>query len=271
MGSERDDDARPAPEEPTLTRVWDALSRGKDNLTPDRHLAERMERLTCMSSLVAANADFRRRTLSRLAGPGQITQFLDCGPGLPNPTSTSTIVHQIASHARILYVDNDPMVLTHTRALLAGSTVDVIEADIFDPKAVLNDDTVRNFFDWSRPVALLHTATLPHCPDDRGPVEVMRGYVDALPPGSYTVISHFAVPEQDSLRELASTAQTAFVDSPIGTGWFRPIDQIAALFPAQTLLEPGLVPCDDWRPTPSTTPDHASIRRCLVGAVGRVQ
>ncbi|MFD7159572.1 SAM-dependent methyltransferase [Kribbella sp. NPDC059898] len=270
MGSEYDD-RRPAPEAPSLARVWDALQGGKDNRVPDRAEAARLEQAVCLSELVAANADFRRRALEHLAGPGRVTQFIDCGPGFPNPASASTILHQFAPEARVLYADNDPLVLAHCRALLeADDRVRVVDADIFDPKAVLHDDAVRTFFDWTAPIALIHTATLPHYPDDRRPVDVMRGYVEALPAGSYTVVSHFATPDQDSLRRMAGIAEAALVDGPIGSGWFRTLDQIAALFPDQELLDPGLVPCDDWRPTDDTDEHGASIRRCLVAAIGRI-
>ncbi|WP_427889182.1 SAM-dependent methyltransferase [Kribbella sp. GL6] len=270
MGSKNDDMG--GRETPSLARVWDALSGGKDNFAADRLLAEQLEKVGHFSELVAANADFRRRTLQWLAGPGKIAQFLMCGPGLPNSASASTVVHQIGLQARVLYVDNDPMVLTHTRALLeTDRRVQVLDADIFDPKTVLNDQVTKSFLDWSEPIALIHTATLPHCPDDSGPLEVLRGYVDALPLGSYTVISHFAVPDQPSLAEMAHSAERILVDGPIGTGWFRSYDEIATYFPDQELLEPGLVPCDDWRPDdPDLSEGAASIRRCIIGGVGRV-
>ncbi|WP_427891457.1 SAM-dependent methyltransferase [Kribbella sp. GL6] len=271
MGSEYDD-GRPVPEAPSLARVWDALQGGKDNRVVDRAEAARLEQAVCLSELVAANADFRRRALAHLAGPRRVTQFIDCDPGFPNPASASTILHRFAPQAKVLYADNDPLVLAHCRALLeADSRVRVVDADIFDPKAVLHDDAVRTFFDWSAPIALLHTATLPHYPGDRGPAAVMRGYVEALPAGSYTVVSHFAMPEQDSLRRMATIAETALTDGPIGTGWFRPLDQIATLFPDQDLLDPGLVPCDAWHPAEDAPEHGASIRQCLVGAIGRTR
>ena len=144
-----------------------------------------------------------------LAAQTDIEQFLDCGSGLPTAENTHQIVQRANRDALVIYVDNDPVVLAHGRALLADNEfAHMIEADIFTPSAVLRHETVQRYIDFSAPVALLHVGTLHHLEGEGGPA-VMREYIDALAPGSFVVFSHFFDPQVCSQALKYSRCPTA--------------------------------------------------------------
>lgn len=252
----------------SAARVWNALASGKDNFAVDRDVVRSVADIAPQfRDLTAANRRFVQHACEYLAGTAGITQFLDCGPGLPIGRHVHDFVHAIDPAARVLYVDHDPMALTHARALLAtNDNVQVIDGDIFDPEQLLKQPDVLDSLDWSAPIAVLHTATLHHPPGfPRDVVDVMQAYVEALPPGSYTVISHLLDPEHPALTELIHQVEKRLVAS-MGSGWFRTQDEIRALFSGQDLIAPGIVACSNW-PDPANPPE--GIRGCLAGGIGR--
>jgi hypothetical protein len=171
----------------------------------------------------------------------------------------------------VVYVDNDPTVITHGRALLVDNDQTFFSAaDIFNPREVLNDEIVRKHLDFSEPIALFQLGTLHHYDGERTPQSIMAEYVDALPSGSYVAISHFLDPETTSeLSALARRMEQVFLHSPMGSGWFRTRAEIEGMFPGLELVEPGLVRCADWWPDGPRIKPLDPAQHCIAGAVGR--
>jgi hypothetical protein len=171
----------------------------------------------------------------------------------------------------VVYVDNDPTVITHGRALLADNDQTFFSAaDIFNPRELINDEVVRKQLDFSEPIALFQLGTLHHYDGARSPQSIMAEYIDALPSGSYVAISHFFDPETTSeLSTLARRMEQVFVHSPMGSGWFRNRAEIERMFPGMELIEPGLVRCADWWPDGPRIKPLDPVQHCIVGAVGR--
>ncbi|WP_433357170.1 SAM-dependent methyltransferase [Micromonospora saelicesensis] len=241
------------PNIPSVARVYDFFLGGKDNFEVDRKVAEHALRITPDGPAAGqANRAFLRRVIRFLVSEAGIDQFLDIGSGLP----TQGNVHEVATEqnpkAQVVYVDNDPIVLTHGRALLAAEgTATVIQADIREPQVILNHPDVRRFLDFDRPIGLLLFAILHHLGDDEDPKAVAAALIDALPPGSYVAISHFRDPgERDPEGSRKAREVERIFNESLGTGRWRTDDEILSFADGLTVLEPGLVPLAEWRPEP---------------------
>jgi hypothetical protein len=161
------------------------------------------------------------------------------------------------------------VVLAHGRALLEENENTLfVRADIFDPDEVLSLSEVNDFLDFSRPIAVIQNGTLHHYIGDGGP-QIMQKYVDAIVPGSYTMIAHFFDPETPEHSEVARKMSEKFTHSPMGSGVFRTRRQLLELFPDQELVHPGLVRCDDWWPDGPRVRPLNEVEECIAGAVGR--
>ncbi|GLW56846.1 SAM-dependent methyltransferase [Kitasatospora phosalacinea] len=260
------------PTKPSIARVYDAFLGGTDHYEVDREVVRKVTRAAPEAvDLAVENRAFLIRACRYLAAQVGITQFLDCGSGLPTAENTHTVVQRADPRARVVYVDNDPMVLAHSRALLAGDErTPVVAGDIFEPEALLRDPTVRSALDWDRPIALLQLGTLHHYngEDVRTRRDVMRAYTDALPSGSYVAISHFLDPE-DEHSGTARKMEEMFLHSMMGSGTFSTHDELLRLFDGLELLTPGLVRCCDWRPDGPRQEPLTAGRRCIAGGVAR--
>ncbi|NKY50140.1 SAM-dependent methyltransferase [Nocardia vermiculata] len=252
----------------SIARVYDAALNGKDNFDIDRDVLAQVRTVAPqVNDLAWANRDFLIRSCRFLASQAGIDQFLDLGSGLPTAENTHQVVQRIRPEAHVVYVDNDPMVLTHARALLESNPqTSIVSADIFRPHEVLNNATVRDELDFSRPIAVFHIGTLHHYLGDDGSA-LMQTYVDALPSGSYLAIAHFYDPGDPELSELARQMEDKFVHSPMGSGRFRTRDEIAAMFGGLELVEPGLVLCDEWWPDGPQLAPLSPVRRCIAGGI----
>ncbi|MFE5596021.1 SAM-dependent methyltransferase [Streptomyces sp. NPDC056549] len=181
--------------------MYDAFLNGTDNYEVDREVVRGvMKAAPEAADLAVENRAFLIRACRSLAGQAGITQFLDCGSGLPTAENTHQVVQRVDVDSRVVYVDNDPLVLAHSRALLEGSrTAVIVSEDIFEPEQLLANDLVRSHLDWDKPIALLHMGTLHHYNGEatRTRRDIMRAYVDALPSGSYVALSHFLDPEDE--------------------------------------------------------------------------
>jgi hypothetical protein len=206
-----------------------------------------------------------------IASQTGITQFLDCGSGLPTAENTHQVVQRIQPDARVVYIDNDPVVVAHGRALLEeNDQTHFSAADIFAPREIINDEVVRRYLDFSQPIALFQLGTLHHYDGERSPQSIMAEYIDALPSGSYVAISHFFDPETTSeLSELARKMEQVFLHSPMGSGLFRTRAEIEGMFPGLELVPPGLTRCADWWPDGPHLKPLDPVQHCIVGAVGR--
>ncbi|KAB1923896.1 SAM-dependent methyltransferase [Micromonospora noduli] len=241
------------PNIPSVARVYDFFLGGKDNFEADRKVAEHALRITPDGPAAGqANRAFLRRVIRFLVSEAGIDQFLDIGSGLP----TQGNVHEVATEqnpkAQVVYVDNDPIVLSHGRALLAAEgTATVIQADIREPQEILNHPDVRRFLDFDRPIGLLLFAILHHLGDDEDPKAVAAALIDALPSGSYVAISHFRDPgERDPEGSRKAREVERIFNESLGTGRWRTDEEILSFADGLTVLEPGLVPLAEWRPEP---------------------
>jgi SAM-dependent methyltransferase len=239
----------PAPPEidtskPSIARVYDAGLGGKDNYAVDRAVIEEAEKIA--PGVPRECARVNRRLLIRgvryLAEQG-IDQFLDIGSGLPTVQNTHQVAQAVNPDARVVYVDNDPVVLAHGQALLAtNASTKVVTADLLDPPGILDHPEINGFLDFSRPIALVLLAIVHHVLDEEDPLGIVNAYKDRLAPGSHLFISHFSntFPEARAMEENLIRA--------LGRGKLRSEAEITAFFDGFDLLEPGVVAAPLWRP-----------------------
>ncbi|MCW2887599.1 MAG: SAM-dependent methyltransferase [Streptosporangiaceae bacterium] len=261
---------------PSIARVYDFLLGGKDNFAVDRQVAQMaLEIAPDGPATSQANRDFLQRVVRYLTDESGIRQFLDLGSGLPTQGNVHEVAQKLAPEAHVVYVDNDPIVLAHGRALLTkDGTTTIVQADIREPGAILNNPEVRRLIDFDQPVGLLLFAILHHLNDHEDPEGVAARLMDSLPSGSYLAISHFHNPgaQHPQVAEQATAAEKLF-NERLGTGRWRTRQEILAYFGDLELLEPGLVPLPLWRPAPQSAPtvgrvpELAPIHRSFVGGV----
>lgn len=254
----------------SIARVYDAALNGKDNFEIDREVLRQVATVAPqVNDLAWSNRNFLIRACRFLASQAGITQYLDCGSGLPTAENTHQVVQRLLPEAKVLYIDNDPVVLAHGRALLEeNENTRFVSADIFDPDDVLSLSEVNDFLDFSQPIAVIQNGTLHHYIGDDGP-QIMQKYVDAIVPASYTVIAHFFDPETPEHSQVARMMEEKFVHSPMKSGVFRTRKQLLELFPDQELVPPGLVLCDDWWPDGPRVKPLNQVEECIAGGVGR--
>jgi S-adenosyl methyltransferase len=233
-------------------RLWNYLLGGKDNFAVDREAAEQV--LAYMPELVQSarfNREFLGRAVRFLAGEAGIRQFLDIGTGLPTANNTHEVAQATAPSSRIVYVDNDPMVLVHARALLTSSpegATDYIDADLRDPERILGE--AAQTLDFSQPVAVMLLGIVNFVVDDDRAHAIVRRLLDAVPPGSYLVISH---PTMEVNPEAVERAMQMWNSSGAAPICARNPQEIASFFDGLELLEPGLVTVSQWRPDGNDT------------------
>ena len=251
-------------------RRYDYWLDGKDNFAADRESGDKIAAaFPSIRTAVRENRAYLKRTVSYLAREAGIRQFLDIGTGLPTADNTHEVAQAIAPDARIVYVDNDPIVLTHARALLTstrdGATA-YIDADVRDPERILTDPQLHDTLDLTKPVGLVLLAIMHFIDDTEDPHEIVSQLVNALAPGSYLVMSHATydpMPPDIVTRLKAAIAGTGEKGGP------RDLEQFAKFFAGLDLVDPGVVPIGDWRPTPGTAvPDPADVG--VYGAVARI-
>jgi nucleotide-binding universal stress UspA family protein len=247
-------------------RVYDFMLGGKDNFAADRALAGAVSAVMPSAPFMArANRAFLGRAVRYLAEEAGIRQFLDIGTGIPAAGNTHEVAQAVAPQSRVVYVDNDPIVLAHARALMtsgaAGATA-FIQADLREPDKILADPALRRTLDLGEPIALILVAILMYVRDEENPGGIMSALLEALPSGSYLTISH---PSADFSPEEAADAVAASERSGIS---FTPRTQaeVAAFFAGLELVDPGVVPVLAWHPD-STAPDPRAVY--YYGAMGR--
>ncbi|MFC7729743.1 SAM-dependent methyltransferase [Actinomadura keratinilytica] len=255
------------PRTPNVPRMYDYLLGGKDNYAVDREAVHEVVRRAPDTPYMAReNRAFLRRAVRFLAASG-VRQFIDIGSGLPTQGNVHEIAHQVAPDSRIVYVDIDPVVLTHGRALLAGRPgVAVIQGDARRPDDILDDPELRKLVDIDRPVAVLMFAVLHFIDDADDPQGIAASLRAAMAPGSYLAISH-VTDDFDSggrIRDAAAAYDTASSQITL-----RGRADVLRMFGDFELVEPGLTTLSKWRPDPGTTlPPDADRQWCYAG-VGR--
>src|SRR5215469_14959759 len=234
---------------PNIARVYDALLGGKDNFAADRVVAQQMIDVIVPYGDATEGPRQIRAALMRaaryLATEAGISQFLDLGSGLPTQQNVHEVVQRARPGARVVYVDSDPMVLTHGRALLArdAGTV-IVTADFHDVDQVLNHPDTRRLIDFSRPVGLIMSAILHHVPDELRPLELVAAYRDRMPEGSHLFLTHLyrnGEPGTDAIEPIFKESFGSL---------FRTAAEIEAFFTGWQILPPGLVYL------PYLLPDH---------------
>ena len=262
-GAARIDMTRPHP-----ARRYDYWLGGKDNFQADRDAAEAIAAVfPHIRTAARENRAFMRRAVSHLAAEAGIRQFLDIGTGLPTANNVHDVAQGIAPESRIVYVDNDPLVLTHARALLTSSeqgATAYIDADVRTPEKILFDPAVRDTLDFSQPVALLLVAILHFVEDSDDPYGIVKQLLAALPAGSYLVLSHATF---DPLDPETIAAMNAVNEGITPRFCPRALAEVSRFFDGLDLLEPGIVSVSDWRPEPGPRPTPAEATG--YGAVAR--
>ncbi|WP_439681648.1 SAM-dependent methyltransferase [Embleya sp. MST-111070] len=254
------DTTRPSP-----ARMYDYYLDGKNHYSVDREAAERILGETPnVREAARENRAFLQRAVRALANLG-IDQFVDLGAGLPTEGNVHDVAQAVNPGARVVYVDNDPVVLAHGRALLAGrgNTTTVIMGDMRQPKLILEHPDTRALIDFGRPVAVLFVATLHFVPDDEEPHDMVRAYREALAPGSHLVISHATTqgPSADHVDTVVGAYEKATAQVTV-----RSKDEIAAFFDGFELVDPGLTRPGLWRPDG----EQAAHTDWLFAGVGRL-
>ena len=244
---------------PNPARIYDYLLGGKDNFPADREIAEQMLAIAPVArEVVEDNRKFLRRAVEVLADAGA-RQFIDLGSGLPTQGNVHEIAQAAAPGSRVVYVDNDPMVVAHSRALLAGDNTVAIEGDLRQPDKVLGHPEVRELIDFGQPVALLLLAILHFVPDDEDPFGIVARYRDALPAGSHLAISHGTrdIPQRPDLspEEMADMGAKVEQLYQLTTASLvtRTRAEVERFFDGLELLEPGVVEIQRWRPDGRTS------------------
>lgn len=252
------------PGQPHIARVYDHLLGGKDNFAADRALGDRIiASLPAVQLGVQAQRAVLGRVVRYLVGEAGLAQLIDIGAGLPTADNVHEIAGRVSPLTRVAYIDNDPVVLAHARALLADdATTIALAGDLRDPDSILRHPGLRRHLDWNLPVGLLLCGILHYILDDEDPAGLMNTFYRALPPGSYVFIHHLLESGDPSTAEV----QAAF-RSGLGRGQFRTWDQIRTLFGGLELVEPGLVLVPDWRPEPGAprAADHPVLRLAAAG------
>jgi hypothetical protein len=240
---------------PNPARIYDYLLGGKDNYPADREVADQVVAIAPVArEVVEDNRAFLRRAVRFLTREAGIRQFIDLGSGLPTRGNVHEIAQADAPDARVVYVDNDAMVVTHSRALLAGDNTLAIQADLREPDAIVGHPEVRELIDFDQPIALLLVAILHFVHDDEDPLGIVARFRDAMPAGSHLVISHGTrdVPVRPDMSAEAMAEMGAKVERLYQqTTTFmvtRTRAEVERFFDGFELLDPGLVSIQLWRP-----------------------
>jgi S-adenosyl methyltransferase len=254
-------DDRPAPGVPPTSkidttvphsaRIWNYWLGGKDHYPVDRAAGDKYREIyPGIVDTARAVRYFMARTVRYLAAEAGVRQFLDVGTGLPAVDNTHEIAQRVAPESRVVYVDNDPLVLAHARALLSSrpeGACDYVDADMRDPAQILT--AAARTLDFGQPVALLLMGVLGHVSDYAAARAVVDGLLAAFPPGSYLALA-------DSVRtgDAHIAAGENYADTGAVPYQLRSPDEIAGFFGGLELVEPGVVPVPDWRPDPAPFP-----------------
>jgi SAM-dependent methyltransferase len=250
-----------------VARIYDYLLGGKDNFASDRVAAEKLKSLIPGAAVACRqNRYFLQRVVRYLTGTASISQFIDIGSGLPTMENVHEIAQRINPSASVIYVDNDPLVLSHARALLQDGSdhVYVVNADLRYPGDILNNEDARGMIDFAQPIAVLMFAVMHFVSDDEQPGEIIRQFTDVMAPGSYLALSHITgdeVGKEESKEAVRVYEQTSAPVTP------RSHHEIMRFFDGMELVPPGLMNIDEW---PIEYPEYVTTttaRQLIYGGV----
>jgi SAM-dependent methyltransferase len=263
------DGTQPPPEVnldiPSIARVYDYVLGGKEHFEIDRRVSEALFKAVPETSQLAKdNRNHLRRAVRYLVAEAGIRQIVDLGSGLPTEGNVHEIAHSVDPSVHVVYVDNDPIVLAHGRALLANdTTTTVITADIRQPESIFDNPATRELIDVDKPFAVITASILHHLDDDEA-YSTAAAIRSRLSPGSYMLISNFLDDDEPRAREL----ERAFLEGGLGTGRFRTWAEQQRFFEGLELVEPGLVYANDWHPD-AQTPTDSPVHTLYAAGIGR--
>lgn len=251
---------------PNVARIYDYFLGGKDNFAADREAAEELRRVLPDAEMACReNRDFLRRAVRYLAREAGIHQFIDIGSGLPAAENTHEIAQEIRPDSRVVYVDYDPVVVAHGRALLESSpNVAVIDADLRRPGVIVGSQSLGELVDFSMPVAILLVAVLHFIGNDDDPYGIVDILKSVMAPGSYLIISHVT---QDNVSREENAGGLAVYEKASAPVAPRHYDEILKFFDGVELVEPGLVNISEWNS--SKWRSSEPVRQLIYGGVGR--
>ena len=253
------------PEVPSIARVYDYFLGGKDNFPADRAAAAAVEKVFPQGKQLGRESRMLLCRATRELVRAGVRQFLDIGSGLPTAGNVHEIAHEIDPEVRVVYIDNDPVVLAHGRALLADEvTTTVVQADLRHPDGIFDNPEVRALLDFDQPVAVFLASILHHFDDSDDPWALSRKIRDRISSGSYMLITHF----YDSGDPVCREVEQALLEGGLGSGWFRTKEQIERFFEGMDVLEPGVVAANEWRPD-AETPTDSTTHHLLAGGLAR--
>lgn len=257
---------------PNVARVYDCFLDGKDNFAADREFVRQALEFAPKAAMSAKNnRAFLGRVVRYLVADAGLTQLLDIGSGLPTQGNVSEVAHAVDPTVHVVHVDNDPIVYTHSKALLTDArTTDIVVGDIRRPAEILDDPDVRTLIDFGKPIGLLLFAILHHLDDADQPGRIAARLRDAMPAGSYLAISSLRLPgpELPELRAITIEGEKLLVGT-LGSGRWRENEEILSWFGDWELLEPGLVSILDWRPAPGARIERDENYHSFFGGVAR--
>jgi O-methyltransferase involved in polyketide biosynthesis len=251
---------------PHSARLWNYWLGGKDNFAVDREVADQILAMVPeMVTSARADREFLGRVVRHLAGVEGIRQFLDIGTGIPTANNTHEVAQRVAPQSRITYVDNDPMVLAHARALLTshpeGATA-YIDADVREPDKILA--AAAETLDFDQPIAVMMLGILNFIPDNAEAAAIVNQVLATTAPGSFLAISH---PTTEINGDVMTRALQLWNEGPAAKMVLRSRDELVGFFDGLDVLDPGVVTCSRWRPDPST--DTVSVEVAHYGGVAR--
>jgi S-adenosyl methyltransferase len=251
---------------PHSARIWNYWLGGKDNYPVDRAAGDQFrEAFPGIVDVTRASRRFLTRAVRYLAGEAGIRQFLDVGTGLPTADNTHEVAQRVAPESRIVYVDNDPVVLVHARALLTSTSQGVtqyVDADLHEPDRIL--EAASKTIDFTEPVALMLLGILGHVTDDAEARSIVKRLLGALPSGS-----HLAIYDGTDTNPAGVEAQERYNRSGAVPYRLRSPEQIAGFFEGLELVEPGVVSVSRWRPDPADAAGGPPAEVDAFGGVGR--
>ncbi len=250
-----------------VSRIYDYLLDGKDNYAVDRAVGDRIIATVPTAQIgVRAQRAVLGRVVRHLVKEAGIRQLIDIGSGLPTADNVHQIAQRVVGDCKVIYADNDPVVLTHARALLADDRATIaVAGDLTDPQAIIDDPDVRAHVDWDKPIGLLLCGILHYLPDSENPRELTETLCAALPSGSYVFIHHLLDSDDPGSAELRAVMRSGMESST-----FRTKDQILTFFGNLELMPPGLIIVPEWRPDADTlSAEKYPVLRLACAGVGR--
>jgi hypothetical protein len=251
---------------PHSARIWNYWLGGKDNYPVDRAAGEAFLKVyPGMADEARANRQFLARAITYLVTEAGIRQFLDIGTGLPTADNTHEIAQRLNPQCRVVYVDNDPLVLTHARALLTSTpegVTDYVDADLREPDKIL--DAAAKILDFSAPIALILSGIMGHVADDEGPHVIVSHLMDRLPAGSYLMLQDGTTVSQANADALEDYNESGAIPYNL-----RSPEEVARYFDGLDVMEPGVIPIQQWRADLGAEPAEPLADVNTFGGIGR--